>query len=83
MQKNDYQSNRINMLGPWLEQEFGEKTIKLSLDGGFTCPNRDGTCGTGGCSFCSERGSGDNASMLFGANPPEGIRIGISAGTAS
>ena len=41
------------MLGPWLTREFGEKTVKLSLDGGFTCPNRDGTCGTGGCSFCS------------------------------
>lgn len=53
------------MLGPWLEQEFGEKTVKLSLDGGFTCPNRDGTCGTGGCSFCSERGSRDNASRLI------------------
>lgn len=52
------------MLGPWLTREFGEKTVKLSLDGGFTCPNRDGTCGTGGCSFCSERGSGDNASHL-------------------
>ncbi|MBO4235000.1 MAG: TIGR01212 family radical SAM protein [Firmicutes bacterium] len=74
------------MLGPWLEQEFGEKTIKLSLDGGFTCPNRDGTCGTGGCSFCSERGSGDNASMLFGANPPEGssnIEYGAFNNTAN
>ena len=53
------------MLGPWLAREFGEKTVKLSLDGGFTCPNRDGTCGTGGCSFCSERGSGDNASQFW------------------
>lgn len=38
---------------------FGEKAIKLSIDGGFTCPNRDGTVGTRGCIFCSERGSGD------------------------
>ena len=34
---------------------------KLSLDAGFTCPNRDGTCGTGGCIFCSSFGSGEFA----------------------
>ena len=38
--------------------------VKLSMDGGFTCPNRDGTKGYGGCIFCSERGSGDNASSV-------------------
>lgn len=38
---------------------FGEKLYKLSLNGGMTCPNRDGTCGTRGCIFCSEGGSGD------------------------
>lgn len=37
---------------------FGCKVYKLSLDGGFTCPNRDGTLGTGGCIFCSGDGSG-------------------------
>ncbi|MEL7649437.1 MAG: TIGR01212 family radical SAM protein [Sedimentibacter sp.] len=42
-----------------LKNIFGEKTIKLSIDGGFTCPNRDGTKGSKGCIFCSERGSGD------------------------
>ena len=42
-----------------LKRFFGEKTIKLSIDGGFTCPNRDGTIGSKGCIFCSERGSGD------------------------
>lgn len=40
---------------------FGKKLYKLSLDGGFTCPNRDGTLGTGGCIFCSASGSGDFA----------------------
>ena len=40
---------------------FGCKVYKLSLDGGFTCPNRDGTVGTKGCIFCSERGSGEFA----------------------
>lgn len=39
---------------------FGEKAYRLSLDGGFTCPNRDGTIGTGGCTFC-RAGSGDFA----------------------
>ena len=68
MQNEEYKKQRINMIGPWLEQKFGEKTVKLSLDGGFTCPNRDGSCGNGGCSFCSERGSGDNASRLINAH---------------
>ncbi|MDO5040869.1 MAG: TIGR01212 family radical SAM protein [Peptoniphilus sp.] len=39
--------------------KFGEKIVKLSLDGGATCPNRDGTISRSGCIFCSERGSGD------------------------
>ena len=42
-------------------RQFGCKVYKLSLDGGFTCPNRDGTLGTGGCLFCSHAGGGDFA----------------------
>lgn len=42
-------------------ETFGCKVYKLSIDAGFTCPNRDGTVGTGGCSFCSGEGSGDFA----------------------
>ena len=38
-------------------EKFGCKVYKLSLDGGFTCPNRDGTCGTGGCIFCDGSGA--------------------------
>ena len=38
---------------------FGEKVYKISLAGGHTCPNRDGTKGLGGCIFCSQTGSGD------------------------
>lgn len=45
-----------------LKQRFGEKVYKISLEGGMTCPNRDGTLGTGGCIFCSGNGSGDFAS---------------------
>ena len=42
-------------------ERFGCKVYKLSIDAGFTCPNRDGTCGTEGCIFCSGSGSGDFA----------------------
>ena len=41
--------------------QFGFKVYKLSMDAGLTCPNRDGTCGTGGCIFCSGSGSGEFA----------------------
>lgn len=44
----------------WLKKKFGERTLKICIDGGFSCPNRDGTCGIGGCIFCGERGSGEN-----------------------
>ena len=43
------------------QETFGCKVYKLSIDAGFSCPNRDGTCGTRGCIFCSPRGSGDFA----------------------
>ena len=46
-------------LNSYVQKRFGMKLYKLSLDGGFTCPNRDGTVGTGGCIFCSGSGSGD------------------------
>ena len=52
---------RYRSLNRYLRETYGEKLYKLALDGGFTCPNRDGTLGTGGCSFCSGRGSGDFA----------------------
>jgi hypothetical protein len=50
-----------NSLNGYLKNKFGKKVYKLSIDGGFTCPNRDGTLGTGGCIFCSAKGSGDFA----------------------
>lgn len=46
-------------LNNWLKEKFGERVLKICVDGGFTCPNRDGKCGTGGCIFCGETGSGD------------------------
>ncbi|OUP02404.1 TIGR01212 family radical SAM protein [Drancourtella sp. An210] len=52
---------RYYSLDSYLKTKYNEKMYKLSLNGGFTCPNRDGTCGTGGCIFCSRGGSGDFA----------------------
>lgn len=52
---------RYNNVNSFFREKFGTKIIKISLDGGFTCPNRDGTLSYGGCIFCSEKGSGDFA----------------------
>lgn len=54
-------------MNTWLKQLFGTKAYKLSLDGGMTCPNRDGTCGTRGCIFCSAGGSGEFAARKTSA----------------
>lgn len=52
---------KYTTLNSYLKEKFGCKVYKISLDCGFTCPNRDGTLGNGGCIFCSEGGSGDFA----------------------
>lgn len=51
--------DRYNHLNKHLKEKFGERTLKICIDGGFTCPNRDGTISTNGCIFCSKKGSGD------------------------
>lgn len=56
-----WDGKRYNTLNHFLREKFGEKVFKISLDAGFTCPNRDGRVSTGGCVFCSPRGSGDFA----------------------
>ncbi len=55
MEKRYYSANEF------FRNKFGKRVIKVALDGGFTCPNRDGTKGVGGCIFCSQSGSGDFA----------------------
>lgn len=50
-----------NSIATRLKEHFGTRIIKLAIDGGFTCPNRDGHVGYGGCKFCSEQGSGEFA----------------------
>lgn len=52
---------RFYSLNQFLREKFGDKVYKISIDGGFSCPNRDGTIGSLGCIYCSERGSGDFA----------------------
>ena len=52
-------NKRYHTYDYYLRHTFGEKVAKITLDGGFDCPNRDGSCGTGGCIYCSGRGSGD------------------------
>jgi radical SAM protein (TIGR01212 family) len=51
---------RYKHLNKYLKDKFGERTLKICIDGGFSCPNRDGSISNGGCIFCSERGSGDH-----------------------
>ena len=49
-----------NNLSSYLKTKYGGKVSKICIDGGFGCPNRDGTCGTGGCIYCGERGAGEH-----------------------
>ncbi|WP_040328183.1 TIGR01212 family radical SAM protein [Clostridium ihumii] len=59
--KTEWNGKRYHTLNYFLREKFGEKIFKISLDAGFSCPNRDGKVSKGGCIFCSERGSGDFA----------------------
>lgn len=64
-------------LNEYLQTRFGEKLYKLSLETGCTCPNRDGTLGTGGCIFCSAGGSGE-----FAQKPHEDMNLQIEQAKA-
>ena len=57
----------MKQLSSHYQEKFGCKVYKLSLDGGFTCPNRDGTLGSRGCIFCSSSGGGDFAEKDCGS----------------
>ena len=59
--KYGYNNKRYHTLDYYYKQKYGCKIAKISLNGNFTCPNRDGTKGVGGCIFCSAAGSGDYA----------------------
>ena len=51
---------RYKHLNKFLKEKFGERTLKICIDGGFSCPNRDGKISKGGCIFCSDKGSGEH-----------------------
>ena len=61
-----YGGKRYHTLDYFFKERFGCKVAKIPLSGGFTCPNRDGTKGVGGCIYCSEKLSGE-----FAGNPKE------------
>lgn len=58
-------NKRYHTYNYFLKQKYHHKIAKVSLNAGFTCPNRDGTCGYGGCIFCSDSGSGDYAGNVY------------------
>lgn len=66
------EKERYNRLNTYLKEKFGERTLKICIDGGFTCPNRDGTISTSGCIFCGERGSGEHINIAS-INSPNSI----------
>lgn len=61
-------NKRYHTWNYYLRHKFGTKVFKVALNGGFTCPNLDGTKGVGGCTYCSALGSGD-----FAGDPEKGI----------
>ena len=68
----------MQTLSSFYESIFGCKTYKISLDAGSTCPNRDGSKGTGGCIFCSQNGSGDFAAgrnLSVSAQIEQGMKL--------
>ncbi len=67
-----------NSLSAYLKKEYGEKIFKIALDGGFTCPNRDGTKGDRGCIFCSAGGSGEFATQVTENSVPTQIEKALS-----
>lgn len=74
---NPFGQARFHKLNEAYRREFGEKVFKVPLDGGFTCPNRDGLVSKGGCTFCSDDGSGD-----FAGNACDPIPVQFAEGTA-
>ena len=66
-------NKRYHTFNYYLKNKYQSKVAKVSLNAGFTCPNRDGTKGTGGCIFCSSTGSGD-----FAGNIQDSLEIQFS-----
>ena len=60
-----------NYFSRYLKDKYGYRVSKICIDAGFGCPNRDGTCGTGGCIYCGERGAGEHI------DPTKSIRLQV------
>ena len=71
------EKERYNHLNKYLKEKFGQRTLKICIDAGFTCPNRDGKVGIGGCTFCSEKGSGEHLKPLSNINTLDQISQSI------
>ena len=72
----DFNGKRYYAFSQYLKDKFGEKVYKITIDGGFSCPNRDGTISNGGCIFCDEGGSfSQSCSSLLPLK--EQVKIGI------
>lgn len=69
---------RYKHLNKYLKEKFGERTLKICIDGEFTCPNRDGKLSKKGCIFCSEKGSGELILCANGANSIDKIKNQIT-----
>ncbi len=69
-----WDDKRYYSLNYYLKRTYGEKVYRLSLNGGMTCPNRDGTIDSRGCIFCSAGGSGD-----FAASPAQSVTLQLAA----
>ena len=52
----EFSGRRYHVYNDWVRRTHGGRVQKISIDAGFTCPNRDGTLGQGGCSFCNNEG---------------------------
>ncbi len=75
---NRWGEKRYHSFDYYLKQTFGEKVYRITLNGGMTCPNRDGRVGRGGCIFCSAQGSGDFAGDAC-TSVTEQLRLGKEA----
>ena len=67
-----------NNLSGYCRRTYGRRLKKICIDGGFSCPNRDGTVGVGGCIFCGERGAGEHIDPLLSIR--EQVLAGLSGG---
>ncbi len=66
-----------NNLSGYFREKYGKRLKKICIDGGFSCPNRDGKCGSGGCIYCGERGAGEHIGIGKGIS--EEVREALSS----